>query len=108
MGQKIGEATAFISAPVHSSVSGKVISLEERVHPASQEKDLAIIIENNGENQIDPSIQPPGNFEELTAETLLKIIREKGLVGLGGEMFPTYVKLSSTKPIDTLIVNGCE
>lgn len=108
VGQKIGEATAFISAPVHSSVSGKVISLAERIHPASQENDLAIIIENNGENQIDPSIQPPGNFEELTAETLLKIIREKGLVGLGGAMFPTYVKLSSPKPIDTLIVNGCE
>jgi len=108
VGQKIGEATAFISAPVHSSVSGKVISLQERVHPASQEKDLAIIIENNGENQLDPSIQPAGNFEELTAQTLLKIIREKGLVGLGGAMFPTYVKLSSPKPIDTLIINGCE
>ena len=108
VGQKIGEAAAFISAPVHSSVSGKVISLEERVHPASQEKDLAIIIENNGENQLDPSIQPLGNFEELTAETLLEIIREKGLVGLGGAMFPTYVKLSSPKPIDTLIINGCE
>lgn len=108
VGQKIGEAAAFISAPVHSSVSGKVISMEERVHPASQEKDLAIIIENDGKNQLDSSIQPLGNFEELTAETLLKIIREKGLVGLGGAMFPTFVKLSSPKPIDTLIINGCE
>ncbi len=108
VGQKIGEAGAFISAPVHSSVSGKVISLQERVHPASQEKDLAIIIENNGENQIDPSVQPIDDFEELNGEALLKIIREKGLVGLGGAMFPTYVKLSSPKPIDTLIVNGCE
>lgn len=108
VGQKIGEASAFISAPVHSSVSGKVISLEERVHPASQEKDLAIIIENNGKNQLDPSIQPTGNFEELTTEALLEIMREKGLVGLGGAMFPTYVKLSSPKPIDTLIINGCE
>lgn len=108
VGQKIGEAAAFISAPVHSSVSGKVISMEERVHPASQEKDLAIIIENDGKNQLDSSIQPLGNFEELTAQTLLKIIREKGLVGLGGAMFPTFVKLSSPKPIDTLIINGCE
>jgi electron transport complex protein RnfC len=74
VGQKIGEAAAFISAPVHSSVSGKVISLEERVHPASQEKDLAIIIENNGENQLDSSIQPLGNFEELTAETLFSLL----------------------------------
>lgn len=108
VGQKIGEASAFISAPVHSSVSGKVISLQERIHPASQKKDLAIIIENNGKNQLDPSIHPVENFEQLTTEALLQIIREKGLVGLGGAMFPTYVKLSSPKPIDTLIINGCE
>jgi len=108
VGQKIGEAAGFISAPIHSSVSGKVISLEGRVHPASQRKDLAIIIENNGENQLDSSIQPSRNFEDLTKEALLEIIREKGLVGLGGAMFPTHVKLSSPKPVDTLIINGCE
>jgi len=108
VGQKIGEASGFISASVHSSVSGKVISLEERIHPASQKKDLAIIIENNGENWLDSSIQPAENFEDFTREALLEIIKEKGLVGLGGAMFPTYVKLSSPKSIDTLVVNGCE
>ncbi len=108
MGEKIGEAQGYISASIHSSVSGKVISLEERPHPAAQTKDLAIIIENDGKNQLHFSIQPRKDFESLTKEDLLKIIREKGIVGLGGAMFPTYTKLSSPKPIDTLIINGCE
>lgn len=108
VGQKIGEADGFISSPIHSSISGKVISIEERIHPAFQRKDLAIIIENDGENKFDPLIQPYKDFENLPKETLLKIIRERGIVGLGGAMFPTHVKLSPPKKIDTLIVNGCE
>ncbi|GAF97254.1 unnamed protein product, partial [marine sediment metagenome] len=108
VGQKIGEADGFISSPIHASISGKVISIEERIHPAFQSKDLAIIIENDGGNKFDPLIQPYKDFENLPKETLLEIIRERGIVGLGGAMFPTHVKLSPPKKIDTLIVNGCE
>jgi len=108
IGQKIGEQDGFISAPIHSSVSGKVISIEERIHPVSQKNDLAIIIENDGIGSLDPSVQPCEDFESLCKEDLLKIIKEKGIVGLGGAMFPTYVKLNSPKGIDTLIINGCE
>jgi len=108
MGQKIGEAEGFISAFIHSSVSGKVISIEEKIHPVSQKKDLALIIENDGRNLIDSPIEPFKDFEDLPKKTLLKIIREKGIVGLGGAMFPTSVKLSPPKPIDSLIINGCE
>ena len=110
VGQKIGEADGFISSPIHSSISGKVISIEERIHPAFQSKDLAIIIENDGGNKFDPLIQPCKDFENLPKETLLEIISERGIVGLGGAMFPTHVKLSppKKKKIDTLIVNGCE
>ncbi len=108
VGQKIGEADGFISSPIHSSVSGKVISVEERVHPASQRKSLALIIENNGKSELAPSIEPCEDFEALSREALLEIIREKGIVGLGGAMFPTSVKLMPPKKIDTLIINGCE
>jgi electron transport complex protein RnfC len=110
VGQKIGEADGFISSPIHSSISGKVISIEERIHPAFQSKDLAIIIENDGGNKFDPLIQPCKDFENLPKETLLEITSERGIVGLGGAMFPTHVKLSppEKKKIDTLIVNGCE
>ena len=108
VGQKIGEADGFISAPIHSSVSGKVISVEERIHPASQRKSLALIIENNGKGKFVPSAEPREDFEDLPGEALLEIIRDKGIVGLGGAMFPTSVKLTPTKKIDTLIINGCE
>jgi len=108
VGQKIGESEGFISAPVHSSISGKVISIEERIHPVTQKSDLAIIIENDGRETLDSSIQPCKDLENLSKDSLLQIIREKGIVGLGGAMFPTYIKLCSPKKIDTLIINGCE
>ena len=108
VGQKIAEAVGLISSPIHSSISGKVISIEERIHPVSQKREPAIIIENDGEGKLEASIQPCRNFEALSKESLLKIIREKGIVGLGGAMFPTHVKLKSPKRIDTLLINGCE
>ncbi|HEU65171.1 MAG TPA: electron transport complex subunit RsxC [Chloroflexi bacterium] len=108
VGQKIGEADGFVSASVHSSISGKVISIEERPYPAAPRKELAIVIENDGKSELDPLIRPRDNFEELPKEALLEIIKESGIVGLGGAMFPTHVKFSPPKPVDTLLVNGCE
>ena len=108
VGQKIGEADGFVSSPIHSSISGKVLSIEERPHPALRREDLAIVIENDGENELDPLIQPCEDFERLPKEKLLEIIKESGIVGLGGAMFPAHVKFCPPKKIDTLIVNGCE
>ena len=108
VGQKIGEADGFVSAPIHSSISGKVISIEERIHPTLKREETALIIKNDMENQLDSSIQPRKDFESLCREDLLEIIKEKGIVGLGGAMFPTHVKLSPPKNIDSLIINGCE
>ncbi len=108
VGQRIGEADGFISSPIHSSISGKVVSVEERIHPASQRKALALIIENNGKSEPAPSMEHCQDFEDLSREALLEIIREKGIVGLGGAMFPTSVKLDPPKKVDTLIINGCE
>ncbi len=108
IGQKIGEAEGFISSPVHSSISGKVISIEDRIHPVSGKEGLAVVIENDGKACLDPSVQPCEDFEKLSKKALLEIIRDKGIVGLGGAMFPTYVKLNPPKEIDTLIINGCE
>ncbi len=108
VGQKVGEADGFVSASIHSSISGKVISMEERPYPAAPRNELAIAIENDGKNEFDPGIQPREDFEELPKETLLEIIKESGIVGLGGAMFPTHVKFSPPKAVDTLLVNGCE
>jgi len=107
-GQKIGESVSFLSVPVHSSVSGKVIAIEEKIHPVSQTLQPAVVIENDGKETPDISIEPVFNWQELPREKLIEILKEKGIVGLGGAMFPSYAKLCPPKPVDLLIVNGCE
>jgi Na+-translocating ferredoxin:NAD+ oxidoreductase subunit C len=108
IGQKLGESTGLISAPVHSGVSGRVIAVEERMHPVSQILQPAIVIENDGLDTIDPAVQPVSGWEDLSSEKLLEVLRDKGIVGLGGAMFPTSVKLCPPMPVDTLLINGCE
>ncbi len=106
-GQKIGASEAFISAPVHSSVSGTVKAVEER-------KNFTGALVNSVVITVDAS--QPSKFTEkrdvanLTPEEIRDIAKEAGLVGLGGAAFPTFVKLSPPrdKPIDTVIINACE
>ena len=107
VGQKIGEAAGFISAPVHSSVSGTVIAIEERPH-ASRGKCLSIVIESDGKNEIHESVQPNKALEELTADEIIEIVKNAGIVGMGGAGFPTYVKLKPGKPIEAVLINACE
>ena len=108
VGQKIADTEAFVSAPIHSSVSGEVKGIKEMLTPTGQCK--CIVIESDGANEIDESVKPKGDIENLTKEELLKIIREAGITGMGGASFPTHVKLSPPpdKPIDTVILNGAE
>ncbi|SDK58756.1 electron transport complex subunit RsxC [Natronincola ferrireducens] len=109
VGQKIGEAQGFVSAPVHSSVSGTVKAISD-VPIATGNEGLAITIESDGKNEIDPSIQPKGDIEGLEPKEITEIIKEAGIVGMGGATFPTHVKLSPPpeKKIDTIILNGAE
>ena len=107
MGQKIGEADGFISAPVHSSVSGKVVAIEDRPH-ASRGMCQAIVIENDGKDTLCEDIKPAKPLEELTAEEIIEIVKNAGIVGMGGAGFPTYVKLNPGKPIDAVLINACE
>jgi Na+-translocating ferredoxin:NAD+ oxidoreductase subunit C len=108
VGQKIGEADGFVSACIHSSISGKVIAIEERPYPAAPRNELAVVVENDRRDELCPDIKVRDDFEALSRERLLEIIKESGIVGLGGAMFPTHVKLSPPKRVDTLLVNGCE
>ena len=107
MGQKIGEAAGFISAPVHSSVSGKVIAIQELPH-ATRGTCLSVVIENDGKDTLDESIKPNKALEELTPAEIIEIVKEAGIVGMGGAGFPTYVKLNPGKPIEAVLVNACE
>ncbi|MFH0948313.1 MAG: electron transport complex subunit RsxC [Elusimicrobiota bacterium] len=110
VGQKIGDVSSeFLGVPVHSSVSGKVIEIELRNHPLSIEKVLAITIESDGKNEVQKS-ETLCIDENWQPEQAIKMIREAGIVGLGGAQFPTYAKLCppKNKPIDTVILNGAE
>ena len=106
-GQMIGEAAGFISAPVHSSVSGKVIAVEERPH-ANRGTCLAVVIANDHKDTLHESVQPHGDLENLTPDEIVEIVKNAGIVGMGGAGFPTYVKLKPGKPIEYVLLNGCE
>ncbi len=108
VGQKIAKSVGLISSSIHSSVSGKVISLKKKIHPSILKSLPAVVIENDGLDEIDSSVKPISDWQSISKESLLEILQDKGIVGLGGAMFPAHVKFSSPKPIDTLLINGCE
>lgn len=98
-GELIGKASGLISANVHSPVSGKVIALENVLHP-SMGTALGVVLESS-DNQSDTALI------ESDAK-LQQIVFNAGIVGLGGATFPTNVKLSPPKKIDVLLINGAE
>ncbi len=107
VGQKIGEADGFISAPVHSSVSGTVVAIEERPH-ATRGTCQSIVVANDGLDVLDESVKPNKSLDELTPAEIIEIVKNAGIVGMGGAGFPTYVKLNPGKPIEAVLVNACE
>lgn len=107
LGQKIGDGQG-LCVPVHASVSGRVIAVEQRPSPSGALAE-AVVIESDGRNTLHPSVKKRENVENLTADELLQIIREAGITGMGGAGFPTNVKISSgLGKVDTVIVNGAE
>ena len=107
VGQKIGEQAGFISAPIHSSVSGTVIAIADCPH-ATRGKCPSIVIQSDGKNTVHESVKPNKPLEELTPDEIIEIVKEAGIVGMGGAGFPTYVKLKPGKPIEAVLVNACE
>lgn len=107
-GEIIGEAGGFVSAPIHSSVSGKVVAIGEFLN-AMGKMVTSIVIENDGKEEW-AAIKDAPDYMSLPPERLKEKIKDAGLVGMGGAAFPTVVKLSppKEKPIDTVILNGSE
>lgn len=106
-GQLIGENAGFISSAVHSSISGTVVGIENCPLPGGRISP-AIIIENDGkETPVEPAKR---NWEELKSEEIISIVRDSGIVGMGGAAFPSAVKLSIPpgKKAECVILNGCE
>jgi len=108
VGQKIGEATAFVSAPVHASISGRVAAVEPRIH-FSGVPVMSVVIENDFEDTPCPDLKGVENPGDLTAEGLVELVKNAGIVGMGGATFPTHVKISSgLGKVDTVIINASE
>ncbi|OOO63083.1 electron transport complex subunit RsxC [Clostridium tepidum] len=108
VGQVIGEATGFVSASIHSSVSGTVKNIAP-VLTAAGTKSMAVIVENDGQYE-EIEMPKPKDYNEMTKEEIIKLIQQAGIVGMGGACFPTHVKLSPPpdKKIDSIIVNAAE
>ena len=107
LGQMIAEAGGFVSAPVHATVSGKVIAVEPRLHPNGS-KVMSIVIENDGEDRLHESVHPY-DFEAMTNDERIDLIWTAGMVGHGGATFPTHVKIKGAiGTVDTVLVNAAE
>jgi electron transport complex protein RnfC len=109
-GQAVGTAAGFVSAPVHSPVSGKV--KEVKLYPHIFGAPInSVVIENNGKEEWAEGLNvTEADISALGVDELKKRIQDAGIVGMGGATFPLHVKLSppKEKPIDTFILNGVE
>lgn len=108
-GQLIAAGNAPVSSNVHATISGKVVDVSDQPHPALG-KCLAITIENDGLDQWDEGIPTERDWEKLDRAEIIEIIKDAGIVGLGGATFPTHIKLTPPAdiPVDTLIINAAE
>ena len=107
VGQKIGEFKG-LGAPIHASVSGKVVAIEPR--PYSMGGNMtSVVIENDYQNTVSEEVKAPADPNALTTEEMIEIVKNAGIVGMGGATFPTHVKISGgIGQVTTVIINGAE
>lgn len=104
VGQKIGDTDAFMSVPVHSSVSGTVKAVSD-IKLANGRSCKAVTIETDGNQTVSEEVKPP---VVNSKEDFVSAVKQCGLTGLGGAGFPTHIKLCPKTPVDTLVINGAE
>ena len=107
-GQMLATSDSGLFSPIHSSISGKVVSIASYPHPLLG-KTNAITIESDGKGERIPfSSRSRESVESLSKDKIREIIFGAGIVGLGGAGFPSHIKLNPSKPVDTFILNGAE
>jgi len=108
-GQVIAEAQAFVSSPIHASTSGKVVEIADYPHPGLGSC-TAIVIESDGQDEWVAGLPLNRNWKTLDGKEIKEMIRQAGIVGMGGATFPTHIKMAppAEKPIHTFILNGAE
>jgi electron transport complex protein RnfC len=109
VGQKIGEAKAFVSAHIYSSVSGTVKKIAPMPH-SNGTKVMSVVIENDHKYEEADTMTSHKDYTSLSKDALINLIKEAGIVGMGGACFPTHIKLTPPpdKKIDSIIVNAAE
>ena len=107
VGQKIAAPTG-LGAPIHASVSGKIVAIEPRPYCGGGMMN-SVVIENDFQNTFGSELTPHPDYQKLTPDQIVEIVREGGLTGMGGAGFSTHVKISSgLGKVDTVIVNAAE
>lgn len=106
IGQVIGDSDAFLSVPIHASVSGTVEDIRE-MRTMNGTYDKEVVIKSDHQHEVWEGIKPP---EVNDQDDFVKAMRDCGLVGLGGAAFPAFVKYNpkNLDEVKTLIVNGAE
>lgn len=106
VGQLLAQAGPGLSVPIHSSVSGTVVRIEDFINPGGV-RTQSIVINTDGLQTVDESVKPPVVEDHAS---FVEAVRNSGLVGLGGAGFPTFIKLNpkNLEEVDTLVINGAE
>ena len=107
VGQKIGEFHG-LGAPIHASVSGTVKVVEPRPYTMGGDM-MSVVIENDFQNELSEEVQAPADPDALSVDEMVEMVKNAGIVGMGGATFPTHVKITSgIGKVDTVIINGAE
>jgi len=108
-GQKIGESEKFISAPVHATLSGEISGGSVVINPPTGELTKTLAITSDGADKW-VELAKAKDPKSLSVKKIIEMVKEAGIVGMGGAAFPTHVKLQppKDKKIDSVILNGCE
>lgn len=108
-GQKIGESEKFISAPVHATLSGEISGGSVVINPPTGELTKTLAITSDGADKW-VELAKTKDPKSLSVKKIIEMVKEAGIVGMGGAAFPTHVKLQppKDKKIDSVILNGCE
>ena len=106
-GQVIAGSEAFMHSPVHASISGEVIKIAEMPH-SGRVSCLSVVIKNDGLDEWAEGLPLNREWEKLDISEIKNIIKDAGIVGMGGATFPTHIKLAPNKEVDVLIINAAE
>jgi len=107
-GQMVATSEGGLFSPVHASVSGKVVSISDYLHPTSGRAKVVVIESDEKDENLYTATEDKSRVDKYNADEIRQIVFNSGIVGLGGAGFPTHIKLKPSKKIDILILNGAE